>query len=133
MTTQNFVLLALALAFAFLVLRPLLFGAPRVTAADAAARLNAGTAVLVDVREPGEWSGGVATPAALLPMSELGEPSARWKTFLEANRDKEVILYCASGMRSGSVAGRLKKQGFRTANLGGFGAWAGAGLPTRRP
>ena len=35
-------------------------GGPSISAAEADARIKAGTAVLIDVREPDEWSGGVA-------------------------------------------------------------------------
>ena len=103
------------------------------SATEAQARVKAGTAVLVDVREPGEWRDGVAAPASLLPMSDFRGARKQWDGFLRSNKDKELILYCASGMRSGSLAMALKKEGFKAANLGGFGAWAGAGLPVRKP
>jgi len=86
---------------------------------------------LIDVREPGEWAGGVAEPALLCSLSDLRGPRAQWKSVLEANRDKELILYCASGARSGLAAGILRKEGFNAVNGGGFGGWRGAGLPVR--
>lgn len=131
-TSQLLILAAIAL-LAFFVLRPILFGGPRVSAADAQARVKAGTAVLVDVREPGEWRNGVAAGASLLPMSDFRGSRKQWAGFLRNNKDKEIILYCASGMRSGMLASSLKKEGYTVANLGGFGAWAGAGLPVRKP
>ena len=45
--------------------------APHVSPDEAAPRVRAGDAVLIDVREPDEWSGGVAKGAALLPLSDL--------------------------------------------------------------
>lgn len=103
------------------------------TPADAAARVAAGTAVLVDVREAAEWSEtGVVATAQLLALSDLRGPRAHWKTFLEANRDKELILYCRSGNRSGQAAQILAAEGFRVANAGGFQAWVAAGQPTRQ-
>jgi len=133
MSTNQILLLVVLAAFAFFVLRPILFGGPRVSATEAQARVKAGTAVLVDVREPGEWRAGVAAPASLLPMSDYRGARKQWAGFLRNNKDKELILYCASGMRSGMLAMSLKKEGFKVANLGGFGAWAGAGLPVRKP
>ena len=118
---------------AFLVLRPLLFGGPRITPADAAAQVSAGTAVLIDVREPSEWASGTAAPAALLSLGDLRGERREWKPYLKKNKDKLLIVYCASGVRSGVAAGILKKEGFRVANLGGFGRWASAGLPVRKP
>jgi len=100
---------------------------------QARAALAAGTAVLIDVREPPEWSSGVAQPAALLPFSDLRGPRRTWTPFLQKNRGQQLILYCASGMRSGSAAGLLRREGLEAVNLGGFHRWAGAGLPVRRP
>jgi len=106
---------------------------PSVAPAEAAARLKSGNAVLIDVREPDEWAGGVAAPAVLLSLSELRGDRKAWKPFLEKNRDKELLLYCRSGNRSGQAAAILAKEGFKIANVGGFSAWKSAGLPTRKP
>ncbi len=136
MPTINFfqlVFILVAIAVGFSLLRPLLFGGRRIAAAVASQKIQSGEAVLVDVREPDEWRSGVAAPAQLLPLSDLQGERRQWAPFLAANKDKELILYCASGIRSGSAAMRLKKEGFKTANLGGFGRWRSAGLPTRKP
>jgi rhodanese-related sulfurtransferase len=125
-------LLILLIVGVFFVVRYLMAGSS-ITPADAAARVAAGTAVLIDVREPGEWAGGVAEPAVLCSLSDLRGARAQWKSVLEANRDKELILYCASGARSGIAAGMLRKEGFNAVNSGGFSAWRSAGLPTRLP
>ena len=104
-----------------------------VSPAEAAKLVAAGKAVLVDVREPSEWAeSGVAAPAVLLPKSEfdaglIGE----WKGFLAQTGDKQIILYCRSGMRAGVVAAALAKQGHAVANAGGFKDWQAAGLPVR--
>jgi len=123
-------LLILLIVAVFFVVRHLVAG-PSITPAEAASRVAAGTAVLIDVREPGEWAGGMAEPALLCSLSDLRGPRAQWKSVLEANRDKELILYCASGARSGLAAGILRKEGFNAVNGGGFGGWRGAGLPVR--
>jgi rhodanese-related sulfurtransferase len=52
---------------------------------------------------------------------------------LEANKDKELILYCASGARSGVAASILRKEGFNAVNAGGLANWSRAGLPVRKP
>lgn len=125
-------LLILLIVAVFFVVRHLMAG-PSITPAEAAARVAAGTAVLIDVREPGEWAAGVAEPALLCSLSDLRGARAQWKSVLEANRDKELILYCASGARSGVAAGMLRKEGFNAVNGGGFGGWRSAGLPARSP
>ncbi|MFM7282419.1 MAG: rhodanese-like domain-containing protein, partial [Planctomycetia bacterium] len=92
-----------------------------------------GKAVLVDVREAPEWkASGVAAPATLLPKSDLDGDQKQWKPFLEQNRDKQILLYCASGGRSKTVAAALAEKGLRTANVGGFRDWSRAGLPVRQ-
>lgn len=101
--------------------------------AEAARRVAAGEAVLIDVREPNEWAHGVAAPALLLPLSDLRGDRLSWKAALAKHRDKELILYCRTGNRSGIAAGILEKEGFRTANAGGFSAWRKAELPERKP
>ena len=133
MTLYHVILLFFASLMAFIVLRPLLFGGKRISVADAHTKLAEGTAVLVDVREPGEWQSGVAAPAEPLPVSDLLADRRQWKPFLAANKDKEILLYCASGIRSGSAAMILKREGFTVANLGSYRRWVGAGLPTRKP
>ncbi len=112
------------------------FGADvvRMSATEAAERLQAGDAVLIDVREPNEWAAtGVAEPAILLAMSDLRGARKQWRPFLEQNRDKTLLLICRSGNRSGQVASLLAKEGFKTVNVGAFSAWKAAGLPVRKP
>ena len=107
--------------------------APTIAPAEAAQRVAAGKAVLIDVREPKEWAEtGVAAPATLLPLSDLNGDRKQWKDFLEKNRDKELILYCRTGNRSGRAAKLLAEEGYRTLNAGGFQDWQAAGLPIRR-
>lgn len=131
MTIGQLLFYSVLAAISFLMLRPLIMGGRRITPADAAAQIAAGTAVLIDVRNPDEWRSGAAAPAALLSLGDLKSERREWKPYLEKNREKLLILYCASGMRSGVAAGILKKEGFRVANLGGFGRWSQAGLPIK--
>jgi rhodanese-related sulfurtransferase len=125
-------LLTLLVVAAFLVFSHLARG-QTIDSAEAAKRVAGGQSVLIDVREPGEWaSTGVAAPAVLLSLSDLQGPRTNWKLFLEENRGKELILYCRSGNRSGIAARILTKEGWTTANAGGFKDWSAAGLPVRQ-
>ena len=81
----------------------ILFAATRVLTGDfmdpaeAARRVEQGTAVLIYVREPAEWADtGVATPAVLLPLSDLRGDRTQWKPFLEKHASKELIVSCRS-------------------------------------
>ena len=110
-----------------------LLSGPTLASREAEKRVASGTAVLIDVREPSEWAEGVAKPAVLLPLSDLTGSRTKWKPFLELNRDKELLVYCRSGNRSGKAAGILSREGFKVSNAGSFDAWKNAGLPTRKP
>lgn len=103
-------------------------GEPRLAPAEAVQRVAAGTAVLVDVREPDEWAQtGIVAGATPLALSDLRGERQAWKPFLAANKDRELILYCRSGNRSGQAASILAAEGFRVANAGGLRDWIAAG------
>jgi rhodanese-related sulfurtransferase len=71
-----------------------------------------GKAVLVDVRETGEWQDGHLKDAKLLPLSDIkaGVPADKLKAKLPPG--KIVYLHCASGGRCRTAADLLKKQGY---------------------
>ena len=69
----------------------------------------AGTAVLVDVREPDEWDNAHFIHARLLPLSDIEENRVP-DTTLE--RDKTLYLYCRNGIRVFRAAPLLQKMGF---------------------
>lgn len=105
----------------------------RVTPSTAAKLVADGKAVLVDIREPGEWAAsGVAAPAVLLPKSDFDGEQKQWKEFLASVGDKQVIMYCGSGRRVDAITPKLEAAGVKVANAGGFKDWTAAGLPTRR-
>lgn len=117
----------------FKMIKAMFTSAPRLSPQDCAARIRAGEAHLIDVREPGEWAEGVAQHAKLLSLTDLTGGRAQWKAFLAEAGDREVFLYCASGGRSGMAARILAAEGFRAANTGGLGDWAGTGWPVVKP
>ena len=76
--------------------------------------------ILLDVRTSAERKSNSIPRSIHIPVQEL---SARMKE-LEKYRSREIICYCASGSRSVSAALKLKKAGFKVANLkGGVGTW----------
>lgn len=128
---KTLLLIALVLLVMFVAKR--LLAGPTLPPEESEKRVAAGTAILIDVREPSEWASGVAKPALLLPLSDLTGPRTKWQPVLDQNKDKEFLVYCRSGTRSGMAAGILRKEGFKVSNAGSFAAWHNAGLPTRQP
>lgn len=128
---KTLIILLVVVAVIFLVKR--VMAGLAISPVEASERVAAGTAVLIDVREPDEWAGGVAEPAILLSLSDLRGDRVQWTPALEKVRGKELIVYCRSGTRSGIAAGILRKEGFTVLNAGGFGDWVSAGLPIRKP
>jgi len=93
-----------------------------ITVEELKKRLDAGEGLnIVDVREPHEKAefniGGVLIPLGQIQSMQIDE--------IEDLKDKEVILYCRSGNRSGQACMFLDAMGFKnTKNLvGGILAW----------
>ncbi|HUR80281.1 MAG TPA: molybdopterin-synthase adenylyltransferase MoeB [Thermoanaerobaculia bacterium] len=93
-----------------------------ITPAELQQKLNDGAdVVLIDVREPYEWNAGHIDGAVHIPMNQVPQRLA------EIPKDKEVVMICRSGARSGHVQQHLiGAQGYsRVKNLiGGMQRWA---------
>jgi phage shock protein E len=77
-------------------------------------RIEAGAKV-VDVRSPGEFAGGAYPGAVNIPLQTLRSRMS------EIPRNRPVVLYCASGMRSASAARILRHAGYtEVVNAGGL-------------
>lgn len=84
-----------------------------------AKRLVASGALLVDVRTAGEFASGHIDGAKNIPVADLDRRAK------ELAKDKVVIVYCASGMRSASAARTLKSLGFGVVHdLGSMSRWS---------
>lgn len=95
-----------------------------VTPAVAAAALEAGTAVVVDVREPAELAQASVDGARHIPLGELVE------RLDDVPADRTVYVLCHSGGRSAQATQFLEQQGYDVANIeGGITAWYQGGLP----
>lgn len=106
---------------------------PRATPAEYRDKIHSRTALLVDMREPDEWSGGVLETATLLPFGDLRGPRRHWRDFLAQAGQREILLYCASGTRSGLAARMLEAEGLQVCNAGAIDDWAAAGWPVVAP
>ncbi len=79
---------------------------------------------VLDVREPGEVTGGAIENSVCIPLGKLESKLA------ELDRGKLLVVHCKGGYRSSIATSILRRGGFRDiANLiGGFDAWKTAGL-----
>lgn len=97
---------------------------PEIDVNEAKSRIEAGS-VLVDVREQNEYDQEHIAGSLLIPLSEF---EAR---FEELPKDKELVMQCRSGARSGQATEFLNAQGYNAVNMtGGILAWAAADLGT---
>lgn len=96
---------------AFLLYRYLRFKAARARLPA----LKAEGAVFVDVRSPGEFAAGNKPGSLNIPLDVLAHQAGR------LDKNKPVVLSCASGARSGAGVGILKGMGFR--NVTNAGPW----------
>ena len=95
----------------------------------AAAWLQSGEAILIDVREPDEFAAARIDGAILAPLSQM---PAAWEA-LVLPADRKIIVQGLKGGRSHQVCafvGPTGPEGQPLFNLtGGIQAWHAAGLP----
>ncbi len=99
-----------------------------ITAAEAQKRAQGKPGVvLIDVREPDEWEGGIV-PGALTIARGFLELQVEEEV---PDKDKEVICYCGGGTRSALAAKSMEQLGYKKVSsmIGGFTGWKNAGFP----
>jgi len=86
-------------------------------------------AVLLDVREDGEWTAGHAVEALHLGKGILERDIERM--FPDPNR--ELIMYCGGGFRSAMTAAAAKRMGYKNvfSLIGGYKALIQANWPMK--
>jgi rhodanese-related sulfurtransferase len=104
---------------------------PRITPAQARGMIAEGNTLVVDVRDApevqasGKVAGAVHVSRGMLEFRADPELPSHDKSFA---RDKNVIVYCASGGRSALSGKLLKDLGYEHVyNLGAFKDWAESG------
>ena len=105
------------------------------TPAQVDQEVRSGKATLIDIRDSdelkqnGKISGSVHASRGMLEF--YADPTLPYHK-PEFNKDKRIILHCASGGRSALAASTLKEMGYENvAHMdGGLKAWKEAGLPT---
>ena len=110
----------------------------RVSPEDAHARQVAG-ALLVDIRyELLRRQDGVIPGALIVERNELEwrlDPLCDYRLPQAAHHDLDVLVLCNEGYASSLAALSLRQLGLHRATdvIGGFQAWAAAGLPVTQP
>jgi len=80
------------------------------------------SAILLDVRETEERAGGYIPGSVHIPMNWVPQRLA------QLDKNAEIVVYCAHGIRSNSVARFLIQQGYKaTSLLGGIYGWLAVG------
>ncbi|MBL1104388.1 rhodanese-like domain-containing protein [Streptomyces sp. 5-8] len=80
---------------------------------------------VIDVRAPGEYADGHIPGALNIPLDQLDRALPDIRT---AARRGEILVVCASGVRSENACRTLAENGIHTATLaGGTSAWAAQG------
>jgi rhodanese-related sulfurtransferase len=91
----------------------------------ALAELHASGPMLIDVREPDEYTEAHVPGATLIPLATVPEHLD------QVPRDGTVYVICAVGGRSRRAAEYYRTQGIDAVNVaGGTKAWVEAGQPT---
>ena len=92
-----------------------------ITVRELKARMDRGEKLLlIDVREPYEYSIAKMPHAKLIPLGQIEERSG------ELDPNAEILLHCRSGKRSADALNRLKAKGFTNLKnvVGGILAWS---------
>lgn len=107
-----------------------LFGPPlpSLSATELSEKLRNGKRPLIlDVRQPEEYTQGHIAGSKLIPLGELG------KRVNELPKDREVVCVCASGSRSRSATKYLLGQGYTAFDMkGGLFMWQRSRLPIKK-
>ena len=130
---NNLLLIAVAFVSGGMLLWPFLrrsAGGSQVSTAQATTLINREDALMLDVRDAGEFSAGHALGAKNVPLARIDDGA----NDLAKRKDRPLVVYCDGGDRSAKAVATLRKQGFSRVTIlsGGIGAWQGAGLPVEK-
>lgn len=131
---QNIWLVLIALASGSMLVWPLISrrisGAAEVGPMEAVQLINRKDAVMIDLREPGEFGGGHAPNARNIPQGQLDKRLGE----LEKLKNRPIILVCQTGSRAHTATAQLKKAGLGEVLVlsGGINAWQQANLPVEK-
>ena len=133
-STQNWLLFLALFAIAGIliggeVLRKMR-GVSSLSTAEALRLINDQEALILDVRDGGEYKEGHIPQARHIPLGALRDRLGE----LTKAKDKPIVVYCRNGTTSQAACAQIKKSGIADVyNLsGGLSAWQEANLPVSR-
>ena len=107
---------------------------PKLSPSEAAEKIRSGNVLVVDVRDPhevqqsGKIRGAVNASRGMLEFKANSESQYHDPAF---QKDKTLLLHCASGGRSALAGKTLQDMGYTAVfNVGGFKDLAEAGIDT---
>jgi rhodanese-related sulfurtransferase len=132
--SQNIVLVALFVASGAMLAWPsiakMMGGNKEIGTLEATRIMNTGDALVLDIRDTGEFNGGRIPKSKNIPLAEIEKRVDEIARF----KDKPVIVACGANMRAGAAARALKALGFADVYQlqGGFASWRQASLPVEK-
>jgi rhodanese-related sulfurtransferase len=105
-------------------------GKGTLTTLQATQLINQKDAVIVDIRDQGEYAAGHIMNAKSIPAKVFADR----KNDLEKLKSAPIIVSCDTGQRAGTAAQKLREMGFNEVYVltGGLNAWREAGLPVSK-
>lgn len=96
-------------------------GYRQISQQEAKKMMDAGGALVLDVREPDEYNSGHIPGAVLLPVGSITEDTA---AAVIPSKETEVLVYCRSGNRSKTASAALAALGYTSVyEFGGINTW----------
>ncbi len=97
---------------------------------EAVQLINRNDAMVIDLRDTGEYESGHIAGARHLPERQLVERLPE----LEKFKDRPLLVTCRSGMRASAAVHVMRRKGFDQAVSlrGGIAAWEQAGMPLQK-
>jgi phage shock protein E len=106
-------------ALAIIILVMIIFNSMRRKSVEKYLQLPPGEVLIVDVRSKAEYDSGHFSTAINISHDQIANQIGKFEPF----RQKQIVVYCASGNRSAAALKVLRQKGFE--NVVNAGAYAG--------
>ena len=131
---DQWMLIAVAVTSGLMLVWPMIAGARgksgSLSTLAATQLINQKDAVVIDIRDQGEYAAGHILNARSFPEKVFAER----KNELDKLKSTPIIVSCDTGQRAGAAAQKLRDMGFADVHVlqGGLSAWREAGLPVAK-